>query len=164
MESQVPPPERSSKTRRWILWLAGIVTAVVLLLGALEGLFGALTETGKAAQKLYSWVVESTSCDRFGLAGAAYLLSCETEEGVHSLRAFSNDDVLLADAFHLCDPAPHWRAQFKDGGYQYEIELRSTGELANTIIYTCQGGDDCPTQDWHQIAGLSYFPPQSPCE
>ena len=158
MEAPVPPPETNSKTRRWILWVAGIVTAVVLLLGGLEALFGGLTDTGKAALKLYSWVLESTSCDRFLLAGEAYLLSCENG-GMHTLRAFSKENLLLAKAVHHRDPQPHWRTEFKYGGYVYQIELRSTGELANIIRYSCTGGADCPTQDWHEIDGLTYYPP-----
>ncbi len=143
--------------------MAGIVVAVVVLLGALEKLFGALTDTGNAAQRFYAWVVEGTSCDRFKLAGETYLLSCVAGDG-RTLRAFSKDESLLAEAFHSCNPEPHWRAQFKNGNYQYEIELRSTGELADIVLYKCKGGAECPTEDWHQLAGLIYFLPASPCE
>ena len=162
MEPAEPSPEARSRGRRRIFWLAGLVAALVVLLGALENFFGALTETGKSVQRLTAWWEQITSCDRFKLAGEVYLLSCDSNDG-HTLRAFTNDDGLLAEAFHQCNPEPYWHARFKHAGYAYEIELHSSGELANTITYKCSG-DECVTDAWHKLAGLTYFPPSSPCE
>ncbi len=148
--------------RKRILWVAGILTALVVLLGALQGLFGALTDLGKAGEKFFAYIFESTSCDRYRIAGEVYLLSCESTEG-YTLQAVSKDNELLAAVSHQCNPTPHWRAQFKNGGYAYEVELHSTGVRAKAITYRCTGGSECPTDDWHRLVSLTDFPASSPC-